>query len=179
MTEISAKRLADGISAEVPDWSREKRVARWDPARSLIGSIRSYQRHSASSGPLAALGRWIAHYRHRFWTIVTGAEIPITTRIAGGLMLPHPHGIVIHAETVIGPNCLIMQNVTLGSNVKDAAPRIGGHVDLFAGACVLGPVTIGDHARVGALALVLDDVPAGATVVAPRAQIRENQVGKA
>lgn len=176
MTQVSAKRLADGISAEVPDWSREKKVARWDPARSLLASIRSYQRYAARSGPLATIGRRIARYRHRFWSIVTGAEIPLTTRIGGGLVMPHPNGIVMHADTVIGPNCLIMQNVTLGSNVKDTAPRIGGHVDLFAGACVLGPVTIGDHARVGALALVLDDVPAGATVVGPRAQIRtENQ----
>jgi serine O-acetyltransferase len=179
VTEISAKRLADGISAEVPDWSREKKVLRWDPSKSLIRSIRSYQRHDGRSGLLAALGRRYARYRHRLWSIVTGAAIPITTRIGGGLVMPHPNGIVIHVDTEIGPNCLIMQNVTLGTNVKGAAPRIGGHVDLFAGACVLGAVTVGDHARVGALALVLDDVPAGATVVAPRAQIRENQVGKA
>ncbi|HEY1125112.1 MAG TPA: serine acetyltransferase [Sphingobium sp.] len=180
MTQVSAKRLADGISAEVPDWSREKKVLRWDPAKSLIGSIRSYQSLEGRSGPIAALRRRYARYRHRLWSIITGAEIPITTRIGGGLIMPHPNGIVIHADTEIGPNCLIMQNVTLGTNVKQGAPRIGGHVDLFAGACVLGAVTIGDHARIGALALVLEDVPPGATAVAPRAQIRtENQVGKA
>ncbi|MBO9582352.1 MAG: serine acetyltransferase [Sphingobium sp.] len=180
MTEIPAKRLADGISAEVPDWSREKKVLRWDPSKSLIASIRSYQRHEGRSGLLAMLGRRYANYRHRFWTIVTGANIPITTRIGGGLVMPHPGGIVVHADAEIGPNCLIMQNVTVGTNVKGGVPRIGGHVDLFAGACVLGAVTIGDHARIGALALVLEDVPPGATVVAPRAQIRtDNQMGKA
>ena len=172
--------MADGISAEVPDWSRETKVLRWDPARSLLRAIRSYQRLEGRSGPIVALRRRIARYRHRLWSIITGAEIPISTRIGGGLIMPHPNGIVIHSDAVIGPNCLIMQNVTLGTNVKNLAPRIGGHVDIFAGACVLGGVTIGDHARIGAHALVLEDVPAGATVVAPRAQIRtENQVGKA
>lgn len=179
-TEIPAKRLVDGISAEVPDWSREEKEHRWDPSKSLIASIRSYQRYEGRSGLWAALARRCARYRHRFWTIVTGANIPIMTRIGGGLIMPHPSGIVVHADAVIGPNCLIMQNVTLGTNVKGGAPRIGGHVDLFAGACVLGAVTVGDHARVGALALVLEDVPPGATVVAPRAQIRtDNQVGNA
>ena len=169
---VSAKRPPGGISAEVPDWSREERTIFWDPSRALIASIRSYQRHAARSGPVAALGRGLAKYRHRFWSVVTGADIPVVTRIAGGLLMPHPSGIVIHPEVEIGPNCLIMQRVTLGMTGRPGAPKIGGHVDISTGASILGPVTVGDHAIIGAHALVTKDVPAGAVMLAPLAQIR-------
>ncbi len=52
--------------------------------------------------------------RHRFWSVVTGADIPLGCRIGGGLLLPHPNGVVIHPDAAIGPNCLIFQQVTLG-----------------------------------------------------------------
>jgi serine O-acetyltransferase len=106
----------------------------------------------------------LAVLRHRFWSAITGAEIPLGTSIGGGLMIPHPNGIVIHPDAVIGPNGLIFQQVTLGSG-ENGAPRIGGHVDVGAGAKVLGGIAIGDHAKVGANAVVLQDVPAYATAV--------------
>ena len=85
---------------------------------------------------------------------------------AGGLMIPHPNGVVIHPDAVIGPNCLLFQQVTIGTcGPLAGTPRIGGHVDIGAGAKVLGGVHIGDHVKVGANAVVLCDVPSGATVV--------------
>ena len=73
--------------------------------------------------------------------------------------MPHPNGIVVHPDTVIGPNCLLMQQVTLGvSGRGDGAPCLGGHVDISAGARILGGITIGDHALVGANAVVTKDV---------------------
>ena len=95
--------------------------------------------------------------------MVSGADIPINTQIGGGLLIPHPNGIVIHSAAVIGPNCLIFQQVTIGD--ADGIPTIGGHVDIGAGAKVLGAITVGDHARIGANAVVLRDVPEGATMV--------------
>jgi serine O-acetyltransferase len=109
--------------------------------------------------------------RHRFWSAITGAEISLGTRIGGGLLLPHPNGIVIHPDATIGPNCLIFQQVTLGGGDL-AAPRIGGHVDIGAGAKILGPVSIGDHAKIGANAVVLNDVPPYATAVGVPARIK-------
>ncbi len=78
-------------------------------------------------------------------------------------MLPHPNGVVIHNDAEIGPNCLIFQQVTLGAR-RGRVPRIGGHVDIGAGAKLLGGIVVGDDALIGANAVVLDDVPAGATV---------------
>ncbi len=157
---------ATGISASVPDWSREhKAFGAWNPSRALLASLRSYQRHRGSRMPWAGLCRMAAVLRHRFWSVVTGADIPLNSRIAGGLLMPHPNGIVIHPAAEIGPNCLLFQQVTLGNGPRPGAPRIGGHVDIGAGAKVLGGVVVGDHARIGANAVVIDDVPGGATAV--------------
>ena len=101
---------------------------------------------------------------------MTGADIPINTRIGGGLLLPHPNGIVIHPSVVIGPNCLIFQQVTLGM-AHGGVPTLGGHVDVGAGAKVIGRVRLGDHSNVGANAVVTIDVPEGATAVGVPARI--------
>ena len=86
--------------------------------------------------------------------------------------MPHANGIVIHPDTVVGPNCLIFQQVTLGTGGPiPGAPIIGGHVDMGAGAKILGGVRVGNHARIGANAVVLCDVPAGATAVGIPARI--------
>ncbi|QLQ19463.1 MAG: serine acetyltransferase [Exiguobacterium profundum] len=113
------------VSAEVPDWSREEPRRFWDPSR-LLRSIRRYQAARARGAGLAA--RWWV-VQHRFWSVICGADIPLGTRIGGGLLLPHPNGVVIHPETEIGPNCLIFQQVTLGNADRRAGvPRLAGHV---------------------------------------------------
>ncbi len=163
------------ISATVPDWSRERKIRflQWNPSRSLLAAIRSYQ---SARGPLAGLQRRLAIHRHRLWSIVTGADIPIMSPIGGGLMIPHPNGIVIHPGSKIGPNCLIFQQVTIGATER-GTPQVGGHVDVGAGARIIGPVTIGDHARIGANAVVTSDVPAGATAVGIPARVVTREQG--
>ena len=156
-----------------PDWSREaKPFFAWHPSRSLLASIRAYQRVQHSNSPLRIPQRFLAVLRHRIWSMATGADIPLNSRIAGGLLLPHPNGVVVHPESEIGPNCLLFQQVTLGTaQGRRGVPRLGGNVVVGAGAKLLGPISIGDHARIGANAVVLDDVPAGATSVGVPARI--------
>ena len=147
--------------AGVPDWSREaKRRVQWYPSRSLLAAIRAYQN---ARGPFAGVKRRLAMERHRLWSIVTGADIPIDARIGGGLLLPHPNGVVISPAATIGVNCLLFQQVTIGAT-EAGVPTLGDHVDVGAGAKIVGPVRIGDRARIGANAVVTRDVPAGATV---------------
>jgi serine O-acetyltransferase len=160
------------ISAVTPDWSREqKSFFAWDPSRSLLASIRSYQTLATSNNPLKNILIKVAVLRHRFWSVITGADIPINTQIAGGLLIPHPNGIVIHADTKIGPNCLIFQQVTIGSKDDSAPPIVEGHVDIGAGAKVLGEINIGNHAKIGANAVVLIDVPEGKSAVGVPAKV--------
>jgi serine O-acetyltransferase len=164
------------VSAETPDWSRERKgIFEWAPSRALIGSIRAYQHHASSRGWRAAVLRRVAVLRHRWWSIVTGADVPLNCRLGGGLQMPHPNGIVIHPDAEVGPNCLLFQQVTIGTR-RGGAPIIGGHVDVGAGAKIIGRVTIGQHARIGANCVVLDDVPAGATAVGIPARICEKSL---
>lgn len=153
------------ISAEIPDWLREKPKRFWDPSRRLLRTIRKYQTlNSSEIGFLAKIARNYWVFSYRFWSVVTGAEIDLLCSIGGGLLIPHPNGIVIHPATVIGPNCLIFQQVTLGQK-NGGAPILGGHVDIGAGAKIFGGIKLGDHSRVGANAVVINDVDSYDTVV--------------
>jgi serine O-acetyltransferase len=161
------------ISATEADWNRERSSGKYEPGKNLLAAIRLYQRSSGRS-PWAALQRRRAVLQHRLWSAVCACDIPINTQLGGGLLLPHPHAIVIHSDAVVGPNCLIFQSVTIGTN-GGRAPRIGGHVDIGAGASVLGDITIGDHARIGANAVVLCDVPAYGVAVGVPAKVIESR----
>jgi serine O-acetyltransferase len=154
------------VSSEIPDWSREALGrSEWAPGKRLLAAIRDYQKLGHDRTPLRWIGRRWATLRHRFWSAVSGAEIPLNARIGGGLLIPHPNGIVIHPGAVIGPNCLILQQVTIGTLADGGLPVLEGHVDVGAGAKILGPLRIGAHAIIGANAVVLKNVPEGATAV--------------
>lgn len=101
---------------------------------------------------------------------VFGIEVSPQVQIGGGLFLPHTVGTVIGAER-IGENCTIMQGVTLGTSEPDMGftvdkrPVVGSNVLIGAGAKIIGRIVVGDHARIGANAVVLRDVPAHALAV--------------
>lgn len=129
------------------------------PGRKLLASIRDYQRHQNSTLLSIFLRKW-AVLRHRFWSVVTGSEINLTCSIGGGLLIPHPNGIVIHPGAVIGNNCLIFQQVTITGEIT-----LGNHVDIGAGAKLLGPLIIEDHVLIGANAVVTKNIGTKQTVV--------------
>lgn len=141
--------------------AREKKAFwRWDPGRSLLAAIRRWQSLRSRSGVYPAVWRRVIVLRYRFWSVVAGADIPLTATLGEGLLLPHPNGVVMHPEVALGPDCLVMQQVTLGTDGHSGVPRLGLHVDVGAGAKVIGGVTIGDFAVIGANAVVVRDVPA-------------------
>lgn len=160
------------VSATEADWSREIPRRFWDPGRRLLLTIRRYQRWRPARGPVSALICGYLVLSHRFWSVVTGADIPLNCRIGGGLLIPHPNGIVIHPDAIIGVNCLIFQQVTIGTCDGTGAPILAGHIDVGAGAKVLGPISISAGARIGANAVVLADVPPGATAAGIPARAR-------
>jgi serine O-acetyltransferase len=81
-------------------------------------------------------------------------------------------GVVIHPEAVIGKNCKILQNVTIGGRSGNKeVPVIGNHVLIGAGAIVLGPIHIGDFAQIGAGAVVVHSVPPNAVVIGNPAKV--------
>lgn len=164
----------ENISSKTPDWSREQYQSFWEPGKKLLASIRRYQHVRNKSGVYAKLLSKIAVLQHRVWSVITGADIPLNSKLGGGLLITHPNGIVIHPMAEIGPNCLIFQQVTIGTR-DGGIPTIGGHVDIGAGAKVIGGIRIGDHVRIGANAVVLESVPDGCSVAGIPAQIIKNK----
>lgn len=102
----------------------------------------------------------------------TGISFTKLTEIGPGLRIYHFGNIFIHSNAKIGANCILRQGVTIGNRVeKGPAPEIGDRVDFGAYAQVLGGIKIGDDARIGAMSVVLQDVPPGATAVGIPAKI--------
>lgn len=91
-----------------------------------------------------------------------GVELNQRTKIGEGLRLPHKGTIIIHPLAVIGKNCEIMQNVTIGNNIlasEDGVATIGDNVLICAGAKIIGEVKVGNNVIIGANAVVNRDVP--------------------
>ena len=90
-----------------------------------------------------------------------------------GVKFPHPIGIVITKDVVIGKNCVIYQNVTIGKKhrVQDNPAMIGDNVRIYANSCIIGEVTIGDNAIIGAGSVVLEDIPANAIAAGNPAKV--------
>lgn len=89
--------------------------------------------------------------------------IGIPTKIGKNLKTPHFFSIVIGGGAVIGDNCRILHNVTIGQN-RNKYPTIGNNVIIYAGAKIIGDVHVGDNAIIGANAVVTKDVPPNAIV---------------
>jgi serine O-acetyltransferase len=101
-----------------------------------------------------------------------GVEISSAMAIGPGLYIPHPGGMVLMARR-IGANCSFIHACTLGMRETWDFPVLGDAVFVGAGARVLGGIRLGDGCSVGANAVVIKDVPAGATAVGVPARVRE------
>ena len=116
------------------------------------------------------LARWVSQRgRHK-----TGIEIHPGAKIGSCLFIDHGMGIVFGETAEIGDNCTIYHGVTLGGTGKDTGkrhPTIGNNVLISTGAKVLGPFTVGDNSRIGANAVVLQEVPPDSTVVGIKARV--------
>ena len=103
---------------------------------------------------------------------ITGIEIHPGAVIGQRLVIDHGVGCVIGETAIIGNDCIIFHGVTLGGLKFDPVkrhPTIGDRVLIGTGAKVLGPITVGNDARIGANAVVMKDVPEGKIIVAPMA----------
>ncbi len=103
---------------------------------------------------------------------LTGISLPKSARIGPGLRIWHFGNIFVHPDAVLGANCTLRQGVTIGNRHEGGAvPRLGDDVELGAYAQVLGNVQIGRAAKVGAMSVVLRDIPDRAVAVGNPARI--------
>lgn len=151
------------MPSSTPDWIRGISAIQWHAVRLYRAADRLHRRgHPAAAVFVAAANR-----------VLTGVDIEPGATIGPGLVIMHGHGIVINRAVRAGKNLEIYQQVTLGVNNRHApgSPVLGDDVVIFPGARILGPVTIGDGAVIGANAVVLSDIPAGAVAVGVPARI--------
>lgn len=105
---------------------------------------------------------------------ITGISLPKSARIGPGLRIWHFGNIFLHPDCAIGSNCTLRQGVTIGNREEGGpTPILEDNVELGAYAQVLGGVRVGQGARVGAMSVVLRDIPPGATAVGIPARIIE------
>jgi serine O-acetyltransferase len=133
--------------------------------------------------------RWLARLLAQVARWLTGIEIHPGAKIGRRFFIDHGMGVVIGETAEIGDDCTLYHGVTLGGTTwrkEKRHPTLGNNVVVGAGAKILGPITVGDNARVGSNSVVVKDVPAGATVVGipgrvigPRKQDTKSQLREA
>ena len=112
---------------------------------------------------------WLAY---RVVETLTGISIPKSAEVGPGLRIYHFGNIFVHAQAKIGANCTLRQGVTIGNRHDGGpVPVLEDDVELGAYAQVLGGVRIGRGAKIGAMSVVLCDVPPGATAVGVPARV--------
>ncbi len=156
------------------DWAANGRDWTRPGFRSLAVYRFGFWRMSVRSKLLRMPFSFLHHKLFRFCRNWYGIELPHTAVIGRRLVIEHQHGIVVHGSVTMGDDCTIRQGVTLGNKTLDRpmdAPRLGRRVNVGAGAKILGAVTIGDDAQVGANAVVVKDVPAGSIAVGVPARV--------
>jgi serine O-acetyltransferase len=168
----------------------------------LVGLVREDYR-ARGGGPLSPgfhavavyrFGRWAASRPHPQRALLSlihrllfvlvrnlyGIEIPVEADLGRRLSIAHQGGIVLNPRTVMGDDCLLRHNTTIGAGgAGGSAPTIGNRVDIGAGAVVMGDISIGDDVRIGPNAVVMNDVPAGGSAFAAPARIIRQPVRQA
>lgn len=159
--------IAEDLRAHDRDWTR--------PGFRAVAVHRfGVWRMSIRSKWLRAIPSLAYRAAFRHCRNVYGIELPYSVALGRRVVVEHQGGIVVHGNSVIGDDCIIRQNCTLGlrdlSRLHEA-PVLGNGVNVGAGAALLGAVRIGDGAAIGANAVVLTDVPPGALAVGVPARI--------
>jgi len=118
--------------------------------------------------------RWLGRFLSHLGRFLTGIEIHPGATLGRRLFIDHGMGVVIGETAEVGDGCTLYHGVTLGGTTWKRGkrhPSLGNGVVVGAGAKLLGPINVGDRARVGSNAVVVKDVPPGATAVGIPARI--------
>lgn len=179
--------MFDLVSADVARYREGGLTAFWEPSLWAIVSYR-FGRWGRARRFFLFRAVCVAIDAPIYWLtmVIAGVHIPRSCEIGGGLKIWHFGGVFLNPATRIGRNCTLRQNVCLGSRRGSLdAPRLGDDVEVGVGAVVIGDICLGDNCVVGANAVVLQSVPAGATVagnparvVRRREQLAESAVGE-
>jgi serine O-acetyltransferase len=133
------------------------------------------RRTAGATSPLARAVHLLARLAHIAVRNVYGIEVAFSVEVGRRVELAHQSGIVINDRCRVGNDCLIRHGVTLGSRSPERSlevPELRDGVQVGPNAVIMGGIVVGEGARIGPSALVIDDVPPGAVVLAPVAAVR-------
>jgi serine O-acetyltransferase len=121
----------------------------------------------------------VYHLLFKLVQILTGIELPCEVPVGPGFVIDHFGGIVVSGYSRFGSHCRIRTGVVIGiARVGETqAPRFGDHVDIGAGAKIIGAITVGSHVSIGANAVVLSDVPDHHVAVGVPAVVKPRKQG--
>ncbi|QHV94068.1 serine O-acetyltransferase [Spirosoma endbachense] len=156
--------------------------------RSFLRSLRIpgfrytyFMRKSAKHGKYSLAGIFYRIFYHHY-TYKYGFQIAHHTKIGKGFQISHFGCVVINSKAIIGDNCYVSHNVTIGQTNRGRTkgyPTIGNKVWIGAGAVIVGNVTIGDNVLIAPNAYVPFDVPANSVVIGNPAKIIANELATA
>ncbi len=149
-------------------FERDPAARNWFEVVTTYPGFHALQIHRLSHWLWRRRLRWLARFLSTLARLLTGIEIHPGAVIGRRFFIDHGMGVVIGETAEIGDDCTLYHGVTLGGTSWEKGkrhPTLGNDVVVGAGAKVLGPIRIGDGARIGSNAVVVKDVPAGATAV--------------
>jgi serine O-acetyltransferase len=147
----------------------------------LYPGVHALALHRLAHGLWLANFKWTGRWVSQFGRFLTGIEIHPGATIGRRVFIDHGMGVVIGETAEVGNDCTIYQGVTLGGTTLNKGkrhPTLGRNVTVGAGAKVLGPFTVGDGAAIGSNAVVVREVPMGATVVGIPARVLRTADGQ-
>jgi putative colanic acid biosynthesis acetyltransferase WcaB len=156
------------------DWQRNKKTSL--KSRLTLALFRS----AHLIGHLPVYFIWLSLPYRFFYQIlvewVLGIELPWDTEVGENLQLQHGIGLVVNHDTIIGDNCTLRNSTTIGNKQQadgtyGAPPKIGNNVDIGCNVVIIGALTIGDNAVIGAGSVVVKDVPPNAVVAGNPAKV--------
>ncbi len=169
------KRLREDIACV---FERDPAARSWWEVLTCYPGVHALLLHRLSHRLWRADLQWLARLLSHVGRFFTGVEIHPGARIGRRVFIDHGMGVVIGETAEIGDDCTLYHGVTLGGtswNQGKRHPTLEQGVVIGAGAKVLGPIRIGEGARIGSNAVVVRDVPAGATAVGIPARIIEGE----
>ncbi|MEM7599896.1 MAG: serine acetyltransferase [Verrucomicrobiota bacterium] len=160
------KHLRSDLASHEGDWTRQ---GFWVMIVYRFGQWR----YGISIGLMRKAASLIYKILYKFIQIVAGVELPAEAPIGPRLRIDHFGGIIVSGYARLGSDCVLRQGVTIGLRHPSdpCAPQIGDRVDIGAGAKLLGSIRIGNDVTIGANAVVISDIPDGATAVGIPARV--------
>ncbi len=168
-------RIRDDIASV---FDRDPAARSWWEVVTCYPGFHAITLHRASHALWNAGFRWAGRWLSHLGRFLTGIEIHPGATIGRRVFIDHGMGVVIGETAEVGDDCTLYHGVTLGGttwNKGKRHPTLKSGVVIGAGAKVLGPITVGEGAKIGSNAVVVKDVPAGATAVGIPAKIIESE----